>query len=248
MVTTFPARAGSHARRSFPVRFLEKYFYFSMSLLIAAVVVYGFSQTVGDNLFHPAIRRPLLLSIHGACFSAWVLFFIFQSALVRTRNVRLHKRTGWFGAGLAALMIPLGLTIAVVMGRFDVHVLHQQDEVPFFLVPLFDIVAFTSTIVPAILLRRKPELHRRFILIATCILTSAAFGRFPTNFFPPAYFYSGVDALILLGALRDLVVNRRIHKVYLYALPLLFAAQSAVMWIVHHSWAPWMRISQAILG
>jgi hypothetical protein len=86
---------------------------------------------------------------------------------VRTRNVRIHKRASWFGAGLAALMIPLGLTIAVVMGRFDVHVLHQQDEVPFFLVPLFDIAAFTSTIVPAILLRRKPELRRRFIFIAT---------------------------------------------------------------------------------
>jgi hypothetical protein len=248
MVTTFPTRAGSHVRRSFPVRFLEKYFYFSMSLLIAAVVVYGFSQTIGDRLFHAAVPRPLLLSIHGACFSAWVLFFIFQSALVRTRNVRLHKLTGWFGAGLAALMIPLGLTIAVVMGRFDVHVLHQQDEVPFFLVPLFDIAAFTATIVPAIVLRGKPELHRRFILIATCILTSAAFGRFPANFFPPAYFYSGVDVLILLGALRDLVVMRRIHKIYLYALPLLFAAQSAVMWIVNHSWAPWMRISRAVLG
>jgi hypothetical protein len=248
MVTTFPTRAGSLRRRSFPVRFLEKYFYFSMSLLIAAIVVYGFSQTIGDRLFHPTVPRPLLLSIHGACFSAWVLFFIFQSALVRTRNVRLHKCSGWFGAGLAALMIPLGLTIAVVMGRFNLHMLHEQDAVAFLLVPLFDIAAFTSTIVPAILLRRKPELHRRFILIATCILTSAAFGRFPTNFFPPAYFYTGVDALILFGALRDLAVLGRIHKVYLYALPLLFAAQSAVLWIVNHSWAPWVRISQALLG
>jgi hypothetical protein len=248
MVTTFPSRAGSHARKSFPARFLEKYFYFSMSLLIAAVVVYGFSHTIGDNLFHPAVPRPLLLSIHGACFSAWVLFFIFQSVLVRTRNVRVHKLTGWFGAALAALMVPLGVTTAVVMGRFDVHVLHQQDEVSFFLVPLFDMVCFSATVIPAILLRRKPELHRRFILVATCILTSAAFGRFPTNFFPPAYFYSGVDALILLGALRDLVVMRRVHKIYLYTLPLLFAAQSAVVWIVNHNWAPWVHISKAILG
>jgi hypothetical protein len=248
MVTTFPSRAGSHARKSFPARFLEKYFYFSMSLLIAAVVVYGFSHTIGDNLFHPAAPRPLLLSIHGACFSAWVLFFIFQSVLVRTRNVRVHKLTGWFGAALAALMVPLGVTTAVVMGRFDVHVLHQQDEVSFFLVPLFDMVCFSATVIPAILLHRRPELHRRFILVATCILTSAAFGRFPTNFFPPAYFYSGVDALILLGALRDLVVMRRVHKIYLYTLPLLFAAQSAVVWIVNHNWAPWVHISKAILG
>jgi hypothetical protein len=247
MSTTYTMRPRSHSR-ALPVQLLDKYFYFFMSLLVAVTVIYGFSHTINGNLFHPALPRPTLLYFHAACFPGWVAFFIFQSALVRTHNVRVHRLTGWFGAGLAALMIPLGLTIAVVMGRFDVRVLHQQDELSFFLVPLFDIVAFTSTIVPAILLRRKPELHRRFILIATCVLTSAAFGRFPTNFFPPAYFYSGVDALILLGALRDLAVLHRIHKIYLYALPLLFAAQSAVMWIVNHSWAPWMRISHAIIG
>jgi hypothetical protein len=248
MVTTFPARPGKVVRRSAPVRFLEKYFYFSMSLLIAAIVVYGFSHTIGDNLFHPAIPRPLLLAIHGACFSAWVLFFIFQSALVRTRNVRLHKLTGWFGAALAAAMILLGYSIAVVMARFKFHVLHQPDAVPFLIIPLLDISAFACTIVPAILLRRKPELHRHFIYIATCALTGAAFGRFPTDYFPPIYFYWGVDALIVIGALRDLAVTRRIHKIYLYTLPLLFAAQCAAMYLDNHPPHFWMRIAGAIVG
>jgi hypothetical protein len=45
----------------------------------------------------------------------------------------------------------------------------------------------------------------------------AAFGRMPVSriFLGPV----GVDALILLGAVRDLTVGGRIHKVYLYALP-----------------------------
>jgi hypothetical protein len=38
-------------------RLLDKYFYFAMSLLIAAIVVAGFSRTVNQNLFHPAIPR-----------------------------------------------------------------------------------------------------------------------------------------------------------------------------------------------
>ncbi len=61
------------------------------------------------------------------------------------------------------------------------------------------------------------------MLIASCGLTDAAFGRFPccrSNFFP-----AGVDALILLGILRDLIVDRRIHKVYLYAFPLFIVFQ-----------------------
>ena len=84
--------------------------------------------------------------------------------------------------------------------------------------------------------------------MATCALTSAAFGRFPNQFPPPADFYTGVDALIILGVVRDLIVNRRVHKVYLYALPILFACQSAVIYVVNHQPALWMRISRAILG
>ncbi len=66
---------------------LHRYFYFAMSLLIAATVVVGFQRTVNDNLFHPAIPRPFLLWIHGAVFSAWVIFFILQSTLVRVHKV-----------------------------------------------------------------------------------------------------------------------------------------------------------------
>ena len=56
---------------------VNKYFYLSMSLLIAAIVVYGFSHTVNDNLFHPAVPRPFLFWIHGSAFSLWVVFLIF---------------------------------------------------------------------------------------------------------------------------------------------------------------------------
>lgn len=248
MATTYPTHVSKLASRPLPVRLIDRYFYFFMSLLVAAAVIYGFSHTIGDNLFHPAPPRPTLLYFHAACFCGWVAFFIFQSALVRTRNVRIHRATGWFGAALGATMVLLGYSIAVVMNRFDLHTLHQQDAVVFLLVPFFDITAFAVLFTLAIYCRKKPELHRRFILLATCVLTAAAFGRFPTEFFPPAYFYSGVDALIVLGILRDLIVNRRVHKIYLYVLPILFVCQSAVMYVVIHNWAPWIRISRAILG
>ena len=81
--------------------FLEEYFYLAMSLLFATIVVTGFGRTVNQNLFHPAIPRPFLLWVHGAAFSAWVVFYFLQSALVRSHNVKLHRKIGWIGAGLA---------------------------------------------------------------------------------------------------------------------------------------------------
>jgi hypothetical protein len=73
---------------------LCRYFYFAMSLLLAAIVVAGFKRTVNDNLFHPAVPRPFILWIHGAAFAGWVIFFICQSTLVRIRKVSWHRSMG----------------------------------------------------------------------------------------------------------------------------------------------------------
>ncbi len=60
-------------------------------------------------------------------------------------------------------------------------------------------------------------------------------------------FYAGVDLLILLGVFRDWIVNRKVHTVYLYALPALLAGQTAVMYANVHRSAVWMRIAHALL-
>ena len=226
---------------------VDKYFYFAMSLLIAAVVVIGFSRTVDQNLFHAALPRPLLLWIHGAAFSSWVAFYIFQSALVRTRNVKWHRFFGWFGVGLAAVMVPLGFTIAIIMTRFDMRVLHETGIETFLSVPFYDMVAFAALVSLAIYWRKKPELHRRLLFVATCGLLDAAFGRFEV-IFNDGLFFPCLDAVILLGVARDLIVNRRIHAVYRYALPLLFLAQGLTMYLWKGSPAWWLRFTQSILA
>jgi len=226
---------------------LDKYFYFFMSLAFAVLVVWGFSHTINDVLFHPAVPRPFLLWIHGAAFSGWVVFFIAQSSLVRIHKVSWHRFMGWFGAGLATVMVALGITIAIIMARFDTAVLHQTDAYAFVAVPFYDMIAFGASVALAICWRKKPELHRRLLFIATCSLMDAAIGRFPF-FYNNNLFFAGLDLLIVLGATRDLLVDRRVHKVYLYALPALIAGQSLATyaWRINPPW--WHAITQAILG
>jgi hypothetical protein len=227
---------------------LKNYFYFFMSLLIAGVVVYGFHFTIQRNLIHPALPRPRILYVHAAVFSTWVLFYIVQAALVRTRNVRLHRRAGWFGVALGSVMPVLGLATAIAMARFHSATLHETDAASNLIIPLFDMVCFTSTFVLAIYWRQKPELHRRLLLVASCVLTAAAFGRFPANILPGWLFYAGVDVLILLGVVRDWIVLRRVHPVYLYVLPLFIAGQSVATYVAFHNVPVWLRIADAILG
>jgi hypothetical protein len=226
---------------------IDKYFYFAMSLLTAAIVVYGFSHTVNAFLIHAEVPRPRILWVHATVFSGWVLFFILQTALVRTHHVSWHRTLGWFGAGLGTLMVPLGITTAVVMGRFDTHRLHDAGAALFRIVPFCDMLAFATFFALAVYWRRKPELHRRLIFIATCVLLSAAFGRMPF-FGNHLIFYAGVDAVILLGVLRDLLVNRSVHKVYRVALPLLVVLQGFVMYTLLRAPEWWVKTAHAIVG
>ena len=234
--TTFAGRKG----------ILCRYFYFAMSLLLAAIVVAGFKRTVNENLFHPAVPRPFILWIHASAFTAWTIFFIFQSALVRIRKVSWHRSIGWFGAGLATVMVPLGVVTAIIMARFDMVQLHAKDADAFLSIPFYDMIAFGVCIGLAIYWRTKPELHRRLVFIATCGLMDAAFGRF-LYLFDNNLFYPCLDFLIVLGVARDLLVDRRVNKVYFYALPLLIVGQSlsVYMWRSNPSW--WQAITRAIL-
>ena len=71
--------------------FLEKYFYFSMSILIAVVVVYGFSRTIDRRLIHPALPPPGLNYVHAVIFFGWLVFYILQSALIRMGRSRFSS-------------------------------------------------------------------------------------------------------------------------------------------------------------
>lgn len=228
--------------------FLEKYFYFAMALVIPAIVVFGFSFTIGRNLIHPAIPRPTILYVHAAVFSGWLGFFSLQSALVRTRNVKVHRSIGWFGAGFGALIPVVGVATSIAMGRFDIRELHQKHVEMDLMIPLWDMAVFATAFGLAIYWRGKPEYHRRLVYVATCALTAAAFGRFPAYLLNPNFFYAGVDLLILLGVARDWIVSRKIHPVYLHALPPLIVGQTIVMYTNTHDLAYWLKIARALLG
>lgn len=223
----------------------DKYFYFAMSLLMTAVVVSGFSLTMGPRIIHPKTPPPTILYIHAFVFYGWLAFFILQSALVRTHNVRVHRTLGWFGVAMGVVIPILGISTAITMNRIKMMADPNSGALSFMLVPFNDIVCFTAAFALAIYWRKKPEYHRRLVLIASCALTAAGWGRFP--FIPEAFFYGGVDLLIFLGVVRDWIVNRNVHVVYKYALPAFMIAQTFTMYTVLTSAPWWLKIENAIL-
>lgn len=139
------------------------------------------------------------------------------------------------------------MTIAIVMGRFDILVLQQKGVDSFLSIPLADMLIFGSCIGMAIYWRKKPEYHRRLVFIASCQLMDAAIGRFDFMF-DHNLFFPALDGLIVLGIGRDWVVDGSVHKVYLYGLPAMMVVQSFAMyaWRANPAW--WAGITHAILG
>jgi hypothetical protein len=144
-------------------------------------------------------------------------------------------------------MIVLGSMIAVVMARFDAVALHQSGTDAFLAIPFADIILFGSCMAMAIYWRKRPEFHRRLVFVATCLLMDAPLDRFDLVFDNNLGF-AILDCLILLGMMRDWLVDGRVHKVYLHVLPALIIAQSLAMYAWLGNPQLWQVITHSILG
>ncbi|WP_297508803.1 hypothetical protein [uncultured Caulobacter sp.] len=190
-------------------------FYLIMSLLMAAVFIGGFSQTVPDDFRPPGL--PLLFHIHGAVFTCWVLVFVAQPAFVARGALKLHRQVGMAGAGLASLMVVMGL--AATISAFPAH-----RVPPFFPPTIFlvmngvGILVFGGLVTAGIALRRKPEWHKRLMLCATVSILGPGLGRLlPMGSFgaaAPAVMFAVILAFALAGPVADLIVRKRVHPAY----------------------------------
>ena len=111
--------------------------------------------------------------MHGLVFTAWLVLLIVQSGLVRADRVDRYKRLGIAGAVLAPLMVLLGLYVAVDGGRHGTSA-DGMAPLAFMIFPFGQVLMLGGFIGLGLWKRRRPELHRRFILLGTiCTLTPA---------------------------------------------------------------------------
>ena len=206
-------------------RTAERIFFSSMAMLLCAVVFVGFSPTY----FRAGmLRAPLpspILHVHGAVFTLWMTLYLVQTALISARRVAWHRSLGIIAFCLPPVMILLGVIAAIdALGR-KVSI-GPLDPAVSSAIPLIGIVGFSIVIFASWRARRKPDSHKRLILLATMALTEAAFGRFPWSqigFPQAAGAVTGLGILILLLIAYDLVSLHRIHRTTLWAAPLIFA-------------------------
>jgi hypothetical protein len=237
---------GKGAAASRPAILLDRFYYFILAVIIAAVVVKGFGPTLNERLLHPLTPVPFILYFHAAVFTSWVILFMLQTALIGTRRVKLHRKVGVLGFVLGVTLAITGVATVIVMARFRTQ--PHPFGTPSLAIALNDMAEYSIFFGLAIYWRKKPEFHRRLMFIATCTLTSAAFVRLMPPDSPVEWMYVGVDVLILLGLGRDWIVNKRVHPAYLYGLPAALLGQSLALYLYLSRSPAWLVIAHWLIG
>jgi hypothetical protein len=209
----------------------DRLFYGGMAIALGLTVFAGFASTYylrfladGPNATLTGGPFTPLVHVHGALFTAWVLLFIVQTALVASRRVAVHRRLGVAGAVLAAAMVVAGTIIAIATAARG-SAPPGMDPLAFLVIPIFDMVLFATFVTAALALRRDKEAHKRLMLLAYVSIVVAAVGRLPgvLALGPPAIF--GLSFLfVVVAGIYDFLSRRRVHKVYLWGGALILAS------------------------
>jgi len=201
-------------------RRFENLFFSGMAVLILATVFVGFARTYYLAGVFKAPLPNLIIHIHGALFSSWILFLFVQTSLVAAGRVALHRRLGRLGFGLACLTVILGLLAATEsLARHFAAGEPGVGAKAFYAIPIADMLVFSTLIYFAFRERFNPAAHKRLILIATITLLDAAFIRWPI---PAAWWDLRVAqmccyALLLLMIGYDLWSTGKVQRATLWA-------------------------------
>jgi hypothetical protein len=223
--------AGAHARAKGRLSF-----YSWMALAFVATAFLGFVPTYWQRLAAGSFKANPVVHLHGLAFFAWTLFFFYQSTLPPTGQVARHRAVGLVGISLATLMTMLGVLAALNSLNTAVALGAASAGEAFTIVPLSAILFFAVLIIVAIANIRRPEVHKRLLIVATASILTAPLARpflawvfrFPPGP-PPVWFTvwpNGLADLFVIAAMAyDWRTRGRIHPVYLWAGGALAAVQ-----------------------
>ena len=164
----------------------DNFFFSGMAAVALITVLVGFARTYFLAGLFRAPLPSLLVHIHGAVFTLWIILFITQISLVTARRVDFHRRLGVLGFVLAIVMIVLGMmTASASLAR---HVAQPgkgtvEEVRAFYAVPLGDMLMFSTFVYLGYRNRSQPAVHKRLMLFATLSLLDAGFDRWPV-FYP----------------------------------------------------------------
>src|SRR6266851_3888638 len=163
----------------------ERLFYPGMVVAIVITVFAGFSRTFYLRPYFQTQALIPLLVLHGVVFSSWMV-----------------------------LMIVIGTVTALVRAKGPSPV-PGVNPLSFLTIPLGDMLVFAILVGAAFYFRRRADVHKRLMLLATIGILPAAVGRLPLAFiqqYGPLAFFGLSDLFVVPCLVYDFVTRGRPHR------------------------------------
>ncbi len=156
-----------------------RYFYSVAAIILLLITFKGFQpfylagEGMGGRKISPQIL-PLVI-VHGTAMTAWVVLFLVQAMLISARS--------WSALAIAPVITVTGFMVAIQSVRRDPSMpFWGMDYRQFLLIMLTEITLFTLFVFAGILTRKRPEIHRTMMLLATLSILAGATVRMPILF------------------------------------------------------------------
>jgi hypothetical protein len=155
-------------------------FYIGFGVFVILLSFAGFAPSLIDQSRRFAPPTALHVA-HGTTALAWLLLYVTQALLVAKGRIDLHRRFGWAGPIIAALLVLFGY-YTITEGAFRVSDLSgdiyriliepgsppltDAENISGFLGSLGELIAFSVMVAAGIVFRHRAELHKRLMVFA----------------------------------------------------------------------------------
>lgn len=197
----------------------ERALYLGATLVFLVLVAWVFARTYYLKVWFGTPTLPALLHVHGAVMSGWVVLLAAQSGLIAARRVGWHRRLGAFGACWAVLVVIMGSATTVHAAARAVRA--QSPGAPMLVVimglEVLQMLFFATFVALAIHWRRRPDIHKRLMLMTIACMLPSVLSRLPVSFMSNDVILLGLDAFVVACVAIDVARNRRIHPAFAWS-------------------------------
>jgi len=205
------------------------FFYLGFGFYALAAVFFGFSTTYFVPMSRGSFVAPPIVHLHGALCLSWVVLVIAQAVLVRNNQTRLHRQIGRIAIPIALGILISGMGTALWATKRDLP--NNQLALTTMIGTLTSLSIFVAFVLFGIAMRRRPDWHKRLMILAAVTVLWPAFFRF-RHLMPwvprPDIWLALVlaDLPIMIAAARDRLLYGRVHPVWAIFGTLLIAEQT----------------------
>ena len=220
-------------------------FYFYLSLWMCVIVALGFVPGFFLPRPDPTILQNPVVHLHAFVYVGWLALVAYQMRLPSQGRVAEHRRVGRWLVYYAVLLVMMGLWVTFSRFADRIKMGHIVEARIQMWPPFSDMLMFPVLFSLALVYRKQPELHKRLMVLACCMLTIPGAARMFFLGNPPNILALELIFLspVYIGLLRDWVVERRVYPVYvigLAVLALMPMRMVVVEWPVWHAFTDWI--------